>query len=1053
MSNCPAHQLTRPLPFIAISFTRDELLSYNDISLHPTSCTTATLRKFRLLCKGVSCFHHYRGRKSGKHHPHPSTSSHSKDGRSLTPATPVCHPQASRGRPFFQRHSLPITKKANFGLLNIRSVNNKIDDLCNLWTDKGVDILLLTETWHDVDSVFFKRLLSLGFAVVDQPRPRARQESLSCNHGGVAILAVPGFRLKPLKMNVSPTTFEFVGGRITSGSYNCSIVVIYRTGVITNTFFSEFSDLLDRISVMNEDVVVAGDFNIRLEKLEEANTKTFGNILNDHGFIQCVNQPTHEKGGILDAVAIRSTSPVLAIEIIDTGLSDHFLIRWSSSMTRPPPIYKTSQRRSWKSFNLDEFIVKLQNSSLTSGVVQDLDDAVAIYNTELFTILDRLLPLKFSRLRQRPSDPWFDDECRQVKKKTRRLERTATKTLKANDVSRWKDQLRVYRKILRQKREGYWRKKLETERQTSSRALWTSLNSIMGRGRVPINNSINADKFLQYFQTKIKNVRDSTALCQPPSFSDGSIATSSFDEFLPTSPDEVIRLIHSLPNKQCSLDPIPTWLLKKVAPILAPFLANLFNKSLAEGKLPQTFKMAHITPVLKKPNLDISDTSSYRPISNLSVISKLLERLVHVRITNHLNNNNLFPLNQSAYRRSHSTETAVLKVFSDALSAADNGKLTLLVLLDLSAAFDTVDHSILLQRLGSYFGLGGSTIKWFDSYLNGRSYQVRINNCTSSISSLTCGVPQGSVLGPTLFSMYITELEQIILTHGLQAHFYADDTQIYGHCEPHKVMELSLSVSACVDDVSRWMCSNRLQLNSSKSEVIWLSTCRRRHQRPAAPIRLGMDWISPSDSVRNLGTFFDADLSMSAHVSYVTRTCFLVMRNIKTVAASLPAPALKLLLTSLVLSRLDYCNSALVGLPKSLTRRLQSVINASARLVTGKRRHDHITPILQDLQWLRVDKRISLKLVQLVFKCLHQMAPSYLAREINFLSDIQNRKGLRSSTSSSLYVPPTHLKSAGDRSFTVAGPRLWNHLPTNIKTASSLAQFNVLIKAHLHQME
>ena len=152
MLNCPAHQLTRPLPFIAISFTRDELLSYNDISLHPTSCTTATLRKFRLLCKGVSCFHHYRGRKSGKHHPHPTTSSHSKDGRSLTPANPVCHPQACRGRPFFQRHSLPITKKANFGLLNIRSVNNKIDDLCNLWTDKGVDILLLTETWHDVDS-------------------------------------------------------------------------------------------------------------------------------------------------------------------------------------------------------------------------------------------------------------------------------------------------------------------------------------------------------------------------------------------------------------------------------------------------------------------------------------------------------------------------------------------------------------------------------------------------------------------------------------------------------------------------------------------------------------------------------------------------------------------------------------------------------------------------------------------------------------------------------------------------------------------------------------
>ena len=237
---------------------------------------------------------------------------------------------------------------------------------------------------------------------------------------------------------------------------------------------------------------------------------------------------------------------------------------------------------------------------------------------------------------------------------------------------------------------------------------------------------------------------------------------------------------------------------------------------------PQSFKTSYVTPFLKKPNLDCGDTSSYRPISNLSVISKLLERLILVRITKHLDNNKFLPINQSAYRQYHSTDAAVLKVFSDVLEAADQGKLTLLILLDLSAAFDTVDHDILCRRLQSSFGFDGPALNWLRSYLNGRECQIKIGDTTSSRVLSICGVPQGSVLGPTLFSIYTADLRtRIIASHGLRSHFYADDTQVYGHCDVNNVAELFTMVSACVDDVYQWMKSSRLQLNSNKSEVIW----------------------------------------------------------------------------------------------------------------------------------------------------------------------------------------------------------------------------------------
>jgi hypothetical protein len=351
---------------------------------------------------------------------------------------------------------------------------------------------------------------------------------------------------------------------------------------------------------------------------------------------------------------------------------------------------------------------------------------------------------------------------------------------------------------------------------------------------------------------------------------------------------------------------MPTQLLKEHADLFIPFLTTLFSKSLALGVVPKVFKTACVTPRLKKSDLDPTEVKSFRPISNLSVMSKLLERLVARQLIDYLTRSQLLPDLKSAYRARHSTETALLKVLSDLLRAVDSGDLALLTLLDMSAAFDTVDHDTLLRRLGASYGLSGSVIDWFQSYFADRFQYVRCGLTCSAHSRLSCGVPQGSVLIPILFLPYTVELQPLIESHNLHLHMFADDTQIYGFCHPGATTELQSRVSVCIDDVAHWMRSNRLQLNTAKTEVLWCASSRRQHQLSASPLMVGPDAVSPASCVRDLGVYVDNDLSMTTHISKTVASCFAALRQIRSIRRSLSQLVLSSLVASLVLSRLDY---------------------------------------------------------------------------------------------------------------------------------------------------
>jgi len=326
---------------------------------------------------------------------------------------------------------------------------------------------------------------------------------------------------------------------------------------------------------------------------------------------------------------------------------------------------------------------------------------------------------------------------------------------------------------------------------------------------------------------------------------------------------------------------------------------------------------------------------------------------------------------------------------------------------------------------------------------------VRYRGRCSVASLVLYGVPQGSVLGPILFIIYTADLAALIQRHGLLPHLYADDTQIVGSCSPTATDMMRCQIEGCVTDVANWMSSNRLQLNTSKSEVMWCCSSRRRHQIPSEPFRFGSEVIVPVESVRNLGLYLDTTMSMRQHITQLSSNCFGILRQVRSIRRSLTDHARTMLVTCFISARLDYCNAAFAGLPHRDLDRLQSVQNAAVRLISGARKYDHVTPLLFERHWLPVYQRVVFKLCVMTFKIVNITSPSYLQEYIRPLASSSSTSlRLRSADNGRLFVPRSRTV-AGDRAFAVAGPRNWNSLPVSVRSAPSLATFRTHLKTYL----
>ena len=683
--------------------------------------------------------------------------------------------------------------------------------------------------------------------------------------------------------------------------------------------------------------------------------------------------------------------------------------------------------------------------SLISEPPTTLDELLVTYNSTLTRLLDKHAPLINKPVSSRPPNPWFTPFLSSLKATRRKLEKAWTKSKDSRYLIRLRQITNFYHHSIVLAKKAY-NSALVSDSKSHPRKLWQTINNLLHR-KPPtvfpstVSSTSLPDTFSSFFTEKISKLHSSLAananLSSSPHI-DPPYKPAALDYFYPVTEDEVIKFVRLSPDKQCDLDPIPTSLLKQCIHVLAPIIRTIVNLSLESGNFPSNFKHAVVTPLLKKPSLDKESLSNYRPISNLSFLSKLTERVVKDRITNHLASNSMFNSFQSAYTKFHSTETTLLALHDDLINAMDKQQVTCLTLLDLSAAFDTIDHSILLERLSSWFGFHGKVLSWFSSYLHDRTFSVLCSGSKSSSTSLLTGVPQGSVLGPILFILYTTPLSFLIsqpenhIQQGdifVNHHLYADDTQLYISFRPPQFSDAQSTLQRKIALISSWMASNFLSLNPAKTEFLLIGLPQQLAKLNQPSLVLPDSTIvTPVTTARNLGIIFDSNLSFKPHIKYLSKTCLYHCRDLRRIRPTLDFETARTIATALVHSKLDYCNSLYYMLPSTQLNKLQVIQNSLARAVTKIPRFCHISPVLKSLHWLKIKQRIEYKIISLTYTALQHNSPSYLIHKLK----LQSSRSTRSSSAVTLFRPSVKLET-GKRSFTFGAPVLWNSLPTALR--------------------
>jgi hypothetical protein len=678
-------------------------------------------------------------------------------------------------------------------------------------------------------------------------------------------------------------------------------------------------------------------------------------------------------------------------------------------------------------------------------------------NHILITTRDTFFPLK-SFIAKKPPAPWIDDGIRRLLRR-----RDAARRIYLSSPSPQRREffraLRNHAKsVITSAKSSYLSNRLGSTRNTAR--LWSELRSLgLANAHAPLQQlNIPLDTLNTFFtsahlsSSSSPNTQSCPSSCtssSPPpcsSTSSASLSDPSVFYFSHISPSALLLALRRSSSNSSGPDDINRRLISLCLPIIFPVILEIFNFSLTTSSFPSIWKRSHIIPLpkIKLP----SDPSHFRPISSLCFLSKVLERIVFEQLSSHLHHHNLLDPFQTGFRRGNSTQTALLRLLDDARLAIDKRMVTLLVLFDFSKAFDTVSHCLLLRKLNS-FRLSSSTCQWFHSYLSGRHQRVRSPNGTfSSWKPVLAGVPQGSVLGPLLFSLFINDLREV-LKHCKHI-LYADDLQIYFHFLPSDLDAALSSVREDIAAIEAWASSNSLSLNAQKTKAVLLGSAKYVNNLPPSLIHLHLNGvqIEVTTKVTNLGICVTNTLSWADHIRGTSSRVNGILWRLKAFNNCLSLRLRTQLVTALIFPIFDYCAALFTDLTGQQKLKVRRLMNSCLRFIFNLRKDEHISGYYDRLGWLNSDDRREYLICCLLFSILHTSSPSYLSDDFRPLH--RPLSHLRSSPSSSFDLAvPFCRTSTYQRSFHSSACSLWNNLPPAVRAATSIGAFKRSLFAFL----
>ena len=872
--------------------------------------------------------------------------------------------------------------------LNCRSLRGKTAHLKVILADYDVDIIVLQETWlNKGDASLYTEFLEMDFKIVKLERDNKRGGGLALFVKCTILLNNKISTHNVFKCNeFDALVCSFKVGR------NCfNIVNIYRQPSKSKSLFlKEFDAFLAHILEISGYWIILGDFNIDLLSTDHVAVE-FSKLLQKYSLVQMVRTPTREKS-LLDFVIVQSSyldeSTMLDNSEMDFP-SDHtsqlveVKLQFSASATTN---HTVREIRNYSSVDDNTLRSAIEHSPLTDiNLFSNLNshECVNLYNKEIEDIVNKVYPKQVKIFRHDRSKRWFNDSLSQLKKEKRRAERAFRKSNKS-EICRL-DYIKIknnYTTELKKARASFYSAQIQ-KCKNDPKSLYKILNELTGnkKARITPTNEpeiITAEQMSDFYVEKVLNIRQSiNAEGSPdePLMKHDKVTTrkhpssSVFADFREINVNELKEILSSLNKKSCAIDPAPAFILGKCFDLLYPIFLKIVNSSIFHCEFPNPLKHAIVTPILKGSSLDPETFKNYRPVSSLPFVAKLVEKSLHVQLNNYIEGYNLYPQFQSSYRQHHSCETSLTKLIDVIQDSLFNGKNVALILLDSSAAFDTVDQHRLITKLERNFGIKGNALKLINSYFQHRTFSTTINNTHSSPRELLHGVPQGSLLGPLFYVLYTHEIEEIVLKYGLSIQTYADDCQIYASFYDNEKEEIERLIKHCLDEIQSWMKANFLKLNAEKTVVKLF-----RHKKS-----LLTDFNSIGETtegpIKILGASINDVWNYNEFISKKVQTCNFHLRNLCNIKDCLDVPTRILLVTNLILSTVDYCNILLLGATDLALRPLRLVINKAIRFIYNLKIRQHITPYYKRTHFLPIQQRIKFEASLIAYKIFNGQAP------------------------------------------------------------------------------
>lgn len=886
--------------------------------------------------------------------------------------------------------------------INAQSLNNKIDEFRYVFCNSGVDIICVSETWFQptiCDSIYNVN----GYKLL-----RADRQS---NAGGVAIYIKLGLRFTLKLRSNNDSSMEYLFIEVSMQNKETILLgCVYRPN--NHVDIEPVRNVIENLSLCYNDIIIAGDFNSNL--LLDNNISNIMQTLGLFSFNTSV--PTHftnTNASLLDLVFVNNYSKILLYDqLCAPGFSKHDLLFfiYDVHVNTTPTSYTY---RDFKNIDLN-----LVNSCLDKinwnfiYTLSSVDDQLTFLQNNLLFLYNYCVPVK-TKVVNHNQQPWFNNNIKILIKQRdlayQRWQRFKTSYL--HDI--FKHARRAVVRSINAAKYEYYSRKFKCA--VDSKSKWKTIRDI-GIGTMQCNTTnVNLNQLNELF-TKVGNSSTSndfySCLQTVPIEHDFS--------FQCVNSTDVMKSITSIKSNAVGTDDVSPIFIKLLMPQLLPYITYLINSIITKSTFPQKWKQAKIIPILKANN-------EFRPIAILPFLSKVLENLLSSQITAFLENEKLLTEHQSGFRKKRSCTTTLIGVVEDLRKKQDKNMISMLVLLDHSKAFDTVNHDILCSKLNKLFYFSDTACNLIASYLSNRSQCVVLNEQKSNVLDISRGVPQGSILGPLLFTLYINDLPDVPETCSIQ--MYADDVQLYASTKVEDINSCISKFNKDLQAISEWACTNCLNINPSKSKLIIIG--KTPASQPDINLRISDSTIQRVESSSNLGLTFNTKLNWTNHINRASGKIHGMLRNLWKLRTSTPQDIRLLLAKTYLIPTLLYGCEVFACCGYNDTRTLNVAYNNIARYVFNKGRRERISEFSYQIFNVQFDNYLKIKCLLQLHKIIYTQVPPYLYNRLQFARSNRGKK----------LILPRFRKLSSERQFYIGTPRLWNSLPNNIQLLSNASAF------------